>query len=78
MTEAGGRGRPSNQANNVGEESCQFPFWYKDRLRYECVKRDDLSTSSRVRKYLKRIFCLINNFFKHIGYRNDICLFFVF
>ena len=59
MTEAGGRRGPSNQANNIGEESCQFPFWYKDRLRYECVKRHGLSTSFRVGKYEKSGFFLL-------------------
>lgn len=45
MHEAGGRPRPRNgQTNRTREERCHFPFWYKDRLRYECVKLDASQT----------------------------------
>ena len=50
MQEAGGRSKPQNGQASTKGERCHFPFWYKDRLRYECVKRDTSSTSAQVHK----------------------------
>ena len=35
---------------SIIEERCHFPFWYKGRLRYECVEREGATKSSQVIK----------------------------
>ena len=48
VQEVAGPSRPPNEQTSSIEERCHFPFWYKGRLRYECVKLDTSSTSSQV------------------------------
>ena len=48
MQEAGGRSQAQNGQAVTKEERCRFPFWYKGRLRYECVELESSSTSSKV------------------------------
>ena len=38
---------PKEDASII-EERCHFPFWYKGRLRYECVEREGATISSQV------------------------------